>query len=195
MGNQQGLTSGQGRIWRAGSDHFDLALLGSCSLLCTLWFVHILQQNLQRKWQHLNFWLPNVSHCKPLPPASSHLPELKSCPLIDSRTNILEGFCQNQFRTCRLELGKGGGLPHAMLILPGGSLRLPHSSLIFIRNWKFGDLAVVFSKVMNCGCRLDGGKIGIETLDQSSSWKMKKLCAELSFCLWWDTNIVCETTK
>lgn len=105
-----------------------------------------------------------ISHCKPLFPASSHLPELKSCPLIDSRTNILEGFCQNQFSSCRLELGEGGGLTHAMLILPRGSLRLSHSSLIFIRNWKFGGLALAFSQVRNCGCRWDGGKSGIETL-------------------------------
>lgn len=60
-------------------------VLGPCALLCTLWVVHILQQNRQRKCQHLHFWLPINSHCKPLLPVSSHLPELKSRPLTYSR--------------------------------------------------------------------------------------------------------------
>lgn len=51
-----------------------------------------------------------------------------------------------------------------MLILPWGSLRLSHSSLILIRNWKFGGLALTFSKVMNGGCRWNGGKSGIKAL-------------------------------
>lgn len=60
-------------------------VLSPRSLLCTVWFVHILQQNLQRKCQHLSFWLHSISHCKPLLPFSSHLPELKSRPLTYSR--------------------------------------------------------------------------------------------------------------
>lgn len=60
-------------------------ILSPRSLLCTVWFVHILQQNLQRKCQHLSFWLHSISHCKPLLPFSSHLPELKSRPLTYSR--------------------------------------------------------------------------------------------------------------
>lgn len=195
---QKGLTSGQRRICKAGSGRFDLALLGPCSLLCTLCFIHVLQQNLQRKCQHLNFWLPNISHCKPLLPASSHLPELKSHLLMYSRANILEGFCQNQFSSWRLELGKGGGLSHAMLILPRGSLRLSHFSLILIRNWKFGGLALAFSKLLNCGYRWDGGKSGIRPWDLNRSWKMKLvLCwTQLlplmgqKYCLWG-----AETTK
>lgn len=38
-------------------------------------------------------------------------------------------------------------------------------------------------------------KVELRPCDQSSSWKMKKFYTELSFCLWWDTNIVCEELK
>lgn len=142
-------------------------VLGPCALLCTLWVVHILQQNRQRKCQHLHFWLPINSHCKPLLPVSSHLPELKSRLLTYSRLpqNKYSGrFLPKSVQQSETGAGEGRRFASCNANSPPGSLRLSHFSLILIRNGKFGGLALAFSKVMKCGCRWDGGKSGIKAL-------------------------------
>ena len=78
----------------------------SCSFIYTCFALYSLvcvsfaaKNDQQKKQQHPDFWLPNISHCKPLLAVSSHFPEPKSRPLTYSRppsclgTNILEGFC------------------------------------------------------------------------------------------------------